>query len=103
MFTHRQKLRETRFYRALLIGMLLLMYVSAQTQTHSLNQCVDTALLYNRNIRLARQDGLIANEKNREVSADLIAKMNFRVFTEGGMDKATQANVKNMLSELKNK
>ncbi len=44
-----------------------------------------------------------ANEKNREVSADLIAKMNFRVFTEGGMDKATQANVKNMLSELKNK
>ncbi|MDD3147415.1 MAG: clostripain-related cysteine peptidase [Candidatus Riflebacteria bacterium] len=44
-----------------------------------------------------------ANEKNREVSADLIAKMNFRVFTEGGIDEATQTNVKNMLGELKNK
>ncbi len=44
-----------------------------------------------------------ANEKNREVSADIIAKMNFRVFTEGGMDNATQTNVKNLLSELKNK
>lgn len=42
-----------------------------------------------------------ANENNREVSADLIAKMNFRVFTEGGLDEATQANVRNMLSELK--
>lgn len=44
-----------------------------------------------------------ANEKNREVSADLIAKMNFRVFTEGGLDNATQANVRSLLSELKNK
>ncbi len=44
-----------------------------------------------------------ANEKNREVSADVIAKMNFRVFAEGGLDAATQTNVKNMLSDLKNK
>ncbi|NCB40087.1 MAG: hypothetical protein EOM80_15105 [Erysipelotrichia bacterium] len=42
-----------------------------------------------------------ANEKNREVSADLISKMNFRVFTEAGLDDATQTNVRNLLSELK--
>ncbi len=44
-----------------------------------------------------------ANEKNRDISADLIAKMNFRVFTEGGLDEATQSNVRNLLSELKTK
>ena len=44
-----------------------------------------------------------ANEKNRDISADLISKMNFRVFTEGGLDEATQNNVRNLLSELKTK
>lgn len=44
-----------------------------------------------------------ANEKNREVSADLIARMNFRVFTESGLDNSTQTNVRNLLSELRNK
>ena len=42
-----------------------------------------------------------ANEKNREVSAQVIAKLNFRVFAEGGLDEATQTNVGNLLNELK--
>jgi len=42
-----------------------------------------------------------ANEKNREVSADLISRLNFRVFSEGGLDEATQTNVRNLISELK--
>jgi len=86
MFKHRQKLRETRFYRVLLTGLLLLMYVSAQTQTLSLNQYVDTALIYNRNIRLAQQDGLIANEKNREAKSTLLPKLtgfaDYRYYTD---------------------
>ncbi len=44
-----------------------------------------------------------ANENNREVSADLITRLNFRVFTEGGIDEATQTNVRNILADLKNK
>lgn len=42
-----------------------------------------------------------ANEKNREVSAHVIAKLNFHVFAEGGLDEATKTNVSNLLSELK--
>ncbi|MBK7174414.1 MAG: TolC family protein [Bacteroidales bacterium] len=86
MFKYRQKLRETKFYRVLLTGVLLLMVVSAQTQTLSLNQCIDTALIYNRNIQLARQDGLIANEKNREAKSTLLPKLNgfadYRYYTD---------------------
>lgn len=44
-----------------------------------------------------------ANEKNREVSAHVIAKLNFSVFTEGGLDETTKTNVGNLLNELKAK
>ncbi|RCK80048.1 MAG: Clostripain [Candidatus Ozemobacter sibiricus] len=44
-----------------------------------------------------------ANENNREVSAHLINKLNFRVFTEGGFDSATQESVRHLIAELKNK
>jgi hypothetical protein len=42
-----------------------------------------------------------ANEKNREVSAHVIAKLNFSVFAEGNLDEATKTNVSNLISELK--
>ncbi len=81
-----QKLKEIRFYRVLLIGLLLLLYVSAEAQTLSLNQCVDTALQYNRNIKIAQQDGLIAHEKNREAKSALLPKLNgfadYRYYTD---------------------
>ncbi|KAF0202953.1 MAG: outer membrane efflux [Bacteroidetes bacterium] len=86
MIRYWQKRNEIRFYRGLLIGFLLLMYISAQTQTLSLNQCIDTALIYNRNIRLAQQDGLIAIEKNREAKSTLMPKLNgvvdYRYYTD---------------------
>ncbi|MDO9256978.1 MAG: TolC family protein [Bacteroidales bacterium] len=86
MFKHKQKLRETKFYSTLLIGLLLLMYASAQAQTLSLNQCVDTALLYNRNIKLAQQDALIAGEKNLEAKSTLLPKLtgfaDYRYYTD---------------------
>lgn len=86
MIRYWQKRSEIRFNRGLLIGFLLLMYISAQTQTLTLNQCIDTALIYNRNIRLAQQDGLIANEKNREAKSTLMPKLNgvadYRYYTD---------------------
>ncbi len=42
-----------------------------------------------------------ANEKNREVSAHVIAKLNFSVFAEGNLDDSTRTNVSNLLNELK--
>jgi outer membrane protein TolC len=86
MFNHKQKLRESKFHSVLLISILMLMYVSAQAQTLSLNQCVDTALHYNRNIKLAQQDALIAGEKNREAKSTLLPKLNgfadYRYYTD---------------------
>jgi hypothetical protein len=42
-----------------------------------------------------------ANENNREVSADLLSKLNFRVFAETGVDAATQDSVNALVKELK--
>lgn len=44
-----------------------------------------------------------ANENNREVSADLISKINFRAYAEAGVDAATQETIKSLVSELKAK
>lgn len=44
-----------------------------------------------------------ANEKNAEVSANLVTKVNFRAFAEAGLDKATLTNVKTLINELKTK
>lgn len=44
-----------------------------------------------------------ANENNRDVSADLIAKLNFSVFAEKNAPASLQDLVKNLVSELKTK
>ncbi|MBV5346605.1 TolC family protein, partial [bacterium] len=70
-----------------LLGLLILLAPAiVPAQTLSLNQCIDTALIYNRNIRLAEQDGLIANEKNREAKSTLLPKLtgfaDYRYYTD---------------------
>lgn len=55
-------------------------------QTHSLEQCIDTALQYNRNIKLSQQDVFLANEKNKEIKGNLFPKLNgmtdYRYYTD---------------------
>ena len=70
-----------------LLGILILLAPAiVPAQTFSLNQCIDTALIYNRNIRLAQQDGLIANEKKREAKSTLLPKLtgfaDYRYYTD---------------------
>ncbi|MBK7175041.1 MAG: TolC family protein [Bacteroidales bacterium] len=80
---HLRILRGTRY---LLVLITLLAPAIVPAQTFSLNQCIDTALIYNRNIRLAQQDGLIANEKNREAKSTLLPKItgfaDYRYYTD---------------------
>ncbi|KAF0128310.1 MAG: outer membrane efflux protein [Bacteroidetes bacterium] len=54
---------------------LIITSIQGFAQTLSLQQCIDTALVYNRNIKLAQQDGLIAKEKNREAKSTLLPKI----------------------------
>ena len=47
--------------------LILLMSITVQAQQLSLEQCIDTALIYNRNIKLSQHDVDISTEKNREI------------------------------------
>jgi OMF family outer membrane factor len=60
----------------ILIGPILIINLPAQAQTLSLEQCIDTALLYNRNIKLSQQDVNISTEKNKEIRGNLLPKLN---------------------------
>ncbi len=44
-----------------------------------------------------------ANDKNKDVCAAVVSKINFRTFTEGGLDEVTANNVRSLVEELKTK
>lgn len=72
--------------RIILVFMLFLFSTTASAQTLSLKQCIDTALLYNRSIRLSHQDVNMALEKNKEAKSFLLPKLNgiadYRYYTD---------------------
>lgn len=75
--------------KAIRIGLvLILIQVSGilSAQTLSLEQCIDTALQYNRTIKLSQQDVFLANEKNKETKGNLFPKLNgmtdYRYYTD---------------------
>lgn len=72
--------------QTLLVLALLLSPLMISAQVLSLNQCIDTALRYNRNIKIALQDGLVASEKYREAKSALLPKINgiadYRYYTD---------------------
>ncbi|MDP2339010.1 MAG: TolC family protein [Bacteroidota bacterium] len=82
----RNKRSKTRRLKVILIGIILITNVIAQAQTLSLEQCIDTALIYNRNIKLSQQDVNIASEKNKELKGNLLPKLNgmtdYRYYTD---------------------
>ena len=86
MVKHRYKLKGKRLKGVLLIGGILLMNIVAHAQSLTLEQCIDTALLYNRNIRLAQHDVNISTEKNKEIKGNLLPKLNgiadYRYYTD---------------------
>ena len=80
---HLPSLGKARF---LLVLITLLSPAIVPAQILSLNQCIDTALIYNRNIRLSQQDALIAGEKNLEAKSTLLPKLtgfaDYRYYTD---------------------
>lgn len=65
---------------------LIITSIPGFAQIWDLQQCVDTAMLYNRNIKLAQQDGLIAGKKNLEAKSSLLPKIigfaDYRYYTD---------------------
>lgn len=77
---------KSRLHRVLLIIVILTMNVAMQAQPLSLKQYIDTALIYNRNIKLSQQDLNLASEKNKEIKGNLLPKLNgmadYRYYTD---------------------
>jgi len=68
------------------VATLMTAEVAAQAQSLTLEQCIDTALQYNRSYRMSQQDAGMAEEKLKEVKSSLIPKLNamadYRYYTD---------------------
>ncbi len=69
-----------------LFWIILATGINTQAQTLTLEQCIDSALQNNRNIRVSQQDINFAREKNKEVKSTLLPKLNamadYRYYTD---------------------
>ncbi len=80
---------HTYFIKKLIILIIIVLFqvpAILSAQTLSLEQCIDTALQYNRTIKLSQQDVFLANEKNKETKGSLLPKLNgmadYRYYTD---------------------
>jgi OMF family outer membrane factor len=80
---------HTYFNKKVIILIVIVLFQVSEiltAQTLTLEQCIDTALIYNRNIKLAQQDLNNATEKNKEVKGNLLPKLNgmvdYRYYTD---------------------
>jgi len=80
---------HTCFNKKVIILIVIILFQVSEiltAQTLTLEQCIDTALIYNRNIKLAQQDLNNATEKNKEVKGNLLPKLNgmvdYRYYTD---------------------
>jgi OMF family outer membrane factor len=86
MIKNKYRLKEKGLKRVQLLMLILFMSITVQAQKLSLEQCVDTALIYNRNIKLSQHDVNISIEKSREIRGNLLPKLNavadYRYYTD---------------------
>jgi outer membrane protein TolC len=86
MIKSKYDLKEKRLVWVFAILAIVMVNFTAQAQTVTLEQCIDTALLYNRNIKLSRQDVNLSIEKSKEIKGNLLPKINgmadYRYYTD---------------------
>lgn len=61
--------------KLLLPIIIMVVSLTAQAQTWSLQQCIDTAQVYNKNLQISKNNITIADEKQKEAKANLIPKI----------------------------
>lgn len=59
----------------LIMSLVLIGFETAQAQVWSLQQCIDSAQVYNKNLRIGSNNISIAKEKEKEAKANLIPKI----------------------------
>ena len=90
MNIHYHKTNVMKYFKRIKVIALFLIIlvtdINTQAQTLTLEQCIDSALLNNRNIRISQQDIILAGEKNKEVKSNLLPKLNgmadYRYYTD---------------------
>jgi outer membrane protein TolC len=58
-----------------LLLLLLIVFQSAQAQVWSLQQCIDTAQVHNKNLQMNRNNMAIGEQREKEAKANLIPKV----------------------------
>ncbi|MCF8366036.1 MAG: TolC family protein, partial [Bacteroidales bacterium] len=72
-----KKLVNIHTLKWMILSIFLVMTTfKSQAQTWSLQQCIDTALVYNKNLQISRNNMAIGTEKAQEAKANLIPKVN---------------------------
>ena len=60
----------------LIVFLLLIINNTVKAQVWSLNQCIDTAQVYNKNLQIGRNNIVLSEQKQKEAKANLIPKVN---------------------------
>lgn len=72
--------------KIMLLFSSIILSVNLKAQQWSLKQCIDTALVYNKTLKMAQSDIVIASEKNKEAKGGLIPKLygnaDYRYYTD---------------------
>lgn len=72
-------------HKQLFVLLLIIGFQSAQAQTWSLQQCIDTAQVHNKNLQMNRNNIAIGEQREKEAKANLIPKVtanaDYRYFT----------------------
>lgn len=70
----------------LILLLFTLGFHQSNAQTWSLQQCIDTALIHNKNLQISRNNQQISEQKTKEVQANLIPKLDvngeYKYFTD---------------------
>lgn len=86
MLTHSFKRTKRCLLKIFFIGIILISNVVVYAQSLTLEQCIDSALQCNRNIKLSKQDVSLANERKMETKGNLLPKLNgiadYRYYTD---------------------
>lgn len=72
--------------KLLMVHTILIFTTNSEAQNWSLKQCVDTALVHNKTLKIAQGDVEIANERNKEAKGGLMPKLygnlDYRYYTD---------------------
>ncbi len=88
---------------ALFVMLMLTLLIPVQAQTLSLQQCIDSALVHNKNLEINKNNIRISEERHKEVVSNLIPKVNINSDYKYYIEQPTQLVPMSMLGGAEGK